>query len=155
MIHPIDFRAGIRSGGIVPLIAVQARTPARVPLFSFKVSCGFPSPADDYMDRPLDFNELLVTNPPATFALRVENESMIGAGLFPNDIAIIDRSIRPRSGNIILALVDGGYTIKRYRRRASGIVLQAENKAFPDIPITEGMEFEVFGVMKYSIRVHA
>jgi DNA polymerase V len=132
---------------------VQARTHANIPLMSHKASCGFPSPADDYLDRPLDFNELLVANPAATFAVRVGGDSMINAGLYPDDIAVVDRSLTARDKNIILALVDGEFTIKRYRKKASRVWLQAENPAYNDIKINEETAFEVWGVIKYSVRM--
>lgn len=154
MIEPfVELRPGMRSGSVAALMRVEARSHLHVPLFSFGASCGFPSPADDYLDRPLDFNELLIENPAATFAVRIAGESMIGAGLFAGDIAIVDRSKTPRSGSIVLALVDGEFTIKRYLRRDGGVVLEAENRAFPVIAITEGMQFEVWGVVKNSIRM--
>ena len=116
-------------------------------------SCGFPSPADDYLEHPLDFNELLIRNPAATFAVRLASDSMTGAGLFPGDIAVIDRSVTPTPGCIVLALLDGEFTIKRYRPRAGTILLQAENPAFPDIEVTAERAFEVWGVVTRSIRM--
>jgi hypothetical protein len=86
-------------------------------------ACGFPSPADDHLDRPLDFNKLLVQNPAATFAVRIAGESMTGAGLFPGDIAVVDRSLTPANGCIVLALIDGEFTIKRYQISGGGVVL--------------------------------
>src|SRR6478752_1926086 len=117
-------------------LPVQARLHLKVPLVGATAPAGFPSPADDYLDRPLDFNELLIENPDATFAVRLASDSMTGAGLFPGDIAVIDRSVTPTSGCIVLALLDGEFTIKRYRPRDGKIVLQAENPAFPDIEVT-------------------
>lgn len=116
-------------------------------------AAGFPSPADDYLDRPLDFNDLLVQNPAATFAVRIAGESMIGAGLFPGDIAIVDRSKTPAPGMIVLALVEGEFTVKRYRLRAGQVVLQAENRSFADIIIAEDVPFEVWGVVTKAIRM--
>ena len=117
-----------------------------MPLVGASASCGFPSPADDYLDRPLDFNELLIQNPAATFAVRISGESMTGAGLFPGDIAVVDRSLSPTHGCIVLALIEGEFTIKRYCRSGGMIVLQAENPAFPSIPISEESGLEVWGV---------
>ena len=94
-------------------------------------ACGFPSPADDYLDRPLDFNELLVRNPAATFAVRLASDSMIGAGLFPGDIAVIDRSVTPTPGCIVLALIDGEFTIKRYRPRDGKSCCRRKIRPFP------------------------
>ena len=105
------------------------------------------------MDRALDFNELLIENPAATFAVRIAGESMTGAGIFPNDIAVVDRSRTPVDASVVLALVDGEFTVKRYRRRGKRVWLQAENPAFKDIPITEETAFEVWGVVKHTIRV--
>ena len=78
-----------------------------VPLMASPAACGFPSPADDYLDRPLDFNELLIENPAATFAVRIAGDSMTGVGLFPGDIAVVDRSRTAADGSIVLALLDG------------------------------------------------
>jgi DNA polymerase V len=132
---------------------VEARVPARVPLMSCRAACGFPSPADDYLDRPLDFNELLIENPAATFAVRIAGDSMIEAGLFPNDIAIVDRSLPVIDKCIVLALLDGEFTIKRYRQTRSRVWLHAENPAYKDITITEDMSFEVWGVIHRAIRM--
>lgn len=134
-------------------LAVMARTRMAVPLVGSTVAAGFPSPADDYLDRSLDFNELLIANPAATFAVRVTGDSMIGVGIFPGDIAVVDRSHSPADRSIILALVDGEFTLKRYRRRSGKIWLESENAAYKDIPITEDMTFEVWGVIQKSIRI--
>ncbi|MFZ5734395.1 MAG: LexA family protein [Pseudomonadota bacterium] len=137
----------------VPVAAIANRSSVRVPLVSSTVAAGFPSPADDYLDRPLDFNELLIENPAATFAVRVAGESMTGAGIFPGDIAIVDRSKTAASGAIVLALVDGEFTIKRYRKRGGRVVLQAENSKYKDIVIPEDATFEVWGVVTKAIRM--
>jgi DNA polymerase V len=143
----------LRAGDINAFLDIEPRGPATVPLVMSPASCGFPSPADDYLDRALDFNELLIRNPAATFAVRIAGESMTGAGLFPGDIAIVDRSLSPTNGCIVLALIEGEFTVKRYRLNAGGIVLQAENAAFKDILIPEDSAFEVWGVVKHSIRM--
>ena len=85
--------------------------------------------------------------------MRIAGESMTGAGLFPGDIAVVDRSVAPFNGCVVLALVDNEFTIKRYRKKAGGVVLQAENKAFRDIVIPEDSSFEVWGVVKHAIRM--
>jgi DNA polymerase V len=144
----------LRAGDISAFLDVECRTPGMsVPLVSSSVAAGFPSPADDYLDRPLDFNELLIENPAATFAVRVGGESMTGAGLFPNDIAIVDRSRTAVNGCVVLALVDGEFTLKRYRRRGAQVVLQAENAKYQDIVIEETTQFEVWGVVTKAIRM--
>lgn len=143
----------LRASDINGFLDVEARTHQTVPLVLSLVPCGFPSPAEDYLDNPLDFNELLIHNPAATFAVKIIGESMTGAGIFPGDIAIVDRSLKPYNGCIVLALIDGEFTVKRYRIKADGIVLQAENAAFQDIVIPEECAFEVWGVVKNSIRM--
>ena len=123
-----------------------------VPLAGSSVPAGFPSPAEDYIDRALDFNELLIENPAATFAVKIAGESMTGAGLFPGDIAVINRARTPSNGCVVMVLVDGDFTVKRYRVKDGQITLQAENPAYPDIEIKDGADFEVWGVVAHSIR---
>ena len=142
-----------RSGDVQALYGVQAQAAATVPLMAWHVPCGFPSPAEDYVERPLDFNELLIVHPAATFAVRVQGDSMTGAGIFPGDIAIVDRAVTPANNSVILALIDGAFTIKRYRCRGEARWLQAENPAYPDLPLTEASAFEVWGVVTKSIRM--
>jgi DNA polymerase V len=143
----------LKAGNVGAFLTVDAQLALCVPLVSSSVAAGFPSPADDHLDRPLDFNELLIENPAATFAVRISGESMLGAGIFPNDIAIVDRSRKPVSGCIVLALLDGEFTVKRYRVKGGRVVLQAENKEFPDIVVGEEAVFEVWGVVRKSIRM--
>jgi DNA polymerase V len=143
----------LRAGDINAFLDISAHTTASVPLASTAAACGFPSPADDYMDRPLDFNELLVKNPAATFAVRISGESMRDRGLLPGDIAVVDRSRSAVSGCIVLGLVGGEFTIKTYRLKAGGgLVLEAANPDFPDIAIVEASAFEVWGVVTGIIR---
>lgn len=132
---------------------MEAGNRQTVPLVEGNAACGFPSPADDYLDRPLDFNELLIQNPAATFAVRLTSESMTGAGLFPGDIAIVDRSVSPTPGCIVLAILDGEFTVKRYRPRGDGVVLEADNAAFDAIEVSAERAFEIWGVITKSIRM--
>ena len=142
-----------RNDAIGAFFDVEASIAATVPLMTGKAECGFPSPADDYLDRPLDFNELLIKNAAATFAVRIAGESMTAIGLFSGDIAVINRAARVVDRSIVLALVDGEFTLKRYRKRRGRVWLQAENPNFKDIDITEEMAFEVWGVVTNSIRM--
>jgi DNA polymerase V len=84
-----------------------------LPLFSGKVAAGFPSPADDYVEKTLDLNELLVQKPAATFFVRAQGESMLGVGIHPNDILVVDRSIEPVLGKIVICALNGELTVKR------------------------------------------
>src|ERR1700677_1860909 len=120
----------LRAGDINAFFDVKAGRPVTVPLMASPAACGFPSPADDYLDGPLDFNELLIENPAATFAVRIAGESMTGAGLFTGDIAVVDRARTANDGSIVLALLAGEFTIKRYRCKGARAWLEAENPVF-------------------------
>jgi DNA polymerase V len=137
-------------GGIA---CVLARTHQVVPLVLGRASAGFPSPADDYLDRPLDFNELLIANPDATFAVRVVGDSMIGAGIFPGNIAVVDRSKTAGDRSIVLAIFEGEFTLKRYRQRGNRRWIEAENANYAPIELTEDSAFEIWGVVRNSIRM--
>jgi DNA polymerase V len=143
----------LRAGDINAFLDVEPQRAAAVPLMASLATCGFPSPADDYLDHPLDFNELLIDNPAATFAVRIAGESMTGIGLFPGDIAVIDRARTAVDGSIVLALLGGEFAIKRYRRKGKRAWLQAENPSFKDIVLNEDSAFEVWGVIVKSIRM--
>ena len=100
-----------KSGDVAAFFGVEGRSALRMPMMAWSAACGFPSPAEDYVDRPLDFNELLIEHPAATFAIRIEGDSMTGACIFPGDIAVVDRAREPVNGNIVLALLDGAFTL--------------------------------------------
>ena len=141
------------AGDVAEFLTVEARSHLTVPLVGCKVPAGFPSPADDHLDKPLDFNELLISNPAATFVIRIEGLSMIGAGIHPGDLAVVDKALVVSNGAIVLAVLNGEFTIKRYRQRGKVVWLQAENPDFKPVRITEEMQFEVWGVIKRSIRM--
>lgn len=122
------------------------------PLFSCGVSAGFPSPAEDYIERQLDLNELLIQKPSATFFVRVNGDSMTGAGINHNDILVVDRSLDPVSGKIVIAIIDGEFTVKRMIRDDYSCKLVAENPDYPPIEITEESSCEVWGVVTSSIH---
>ena len=123
-----------------------------LPLFSGKVAAGFPSPADDYVEKTLDLNELLVQKPAATFFVRAEGESMIGAGIHPNDILVVDRSIKPVSGKIVICALNGELTVKRLKSDSGVIILAAENPAYADIIINADMDMVIWGVVTNVIH---
>jgi DNA polymerase V len=123
-----------------------------LPLFSGKVAAGFPSPADDYIEKTLDLNELLVQRPAATFFVRAEGESMLGAGIHPNDILVVDRSLEPVTGKIIICALNGELTVKRLKSERDVIVLGAENPAYPDIVVQDGMDMVIWGVVTNVIH---
>ena len=118
-----------------------------LPLGEVRVSAGFPSPAADYEDKRLDINEYLVRNPVSTFFFSVEGDSMQGAEIFDGDILVVDKSIRPRHGQIVIAFVDGQRLVKRLYQRAGRVALVAENSAYPPLEIRDGMELLIWGVV--------
>jgi DNA polymerase V len=123
-----------------------------LPLFSGKVAAGFPSPADDYIEKTLDLNELLVQKPAATFFVRAEGESMLGAGIHPNDILVVDRSIKPVSGKIVICALNGELTVKRLKSDSGVIILAAENPAYADIILNADMNMVIWGVVTHVIH---
>ena len=130
-------------------------TSIALPLFSSKVPAGFPSPAEEHVEKRLDPSEFLIDHKEATFFVTVQGYSMIDVGLMPNDIAVIDRSKIASIGDIVVALVDGEFTIKILNRKKDGTprLLPANSSgAFAPIEIKEGMAFEVWGVVISSFR---
>ena len=123
-----------------------------LPYFSSAVSAGFPSPADDYLDADLDLNTLLVAHPAATYYLRVEGASMIGAGIHNGDIVIVDRSLTPKNEDIVIAVLDGELTIKRLHTAKGVLTLVPENSAFQPITITSHQDFIIWGVVTGCVR---
>ncbi len=123
-----------------------------IPIFLESVSAGFPSPADDYLEGRLDLNEYLVRNPSATFFLRVTGDSMIDAGIHSGDVLIVDRSLTPRSGSIVIAAIDGELVVKRLKISKNKIYLIPENRKYEPIEIKSEMNFEVWGVVTSVIH---
>jgi len=125
-----------------------------IPLFSSYVPCGFPSPADDYLESPIDLNEHLIRRPAATFFVRAKGESMVGAGIFDGDLIVIDRSIDAQHGHIVLASINGEFTLKRLIKNGVNMILQPENSKHSPIVVNEESDFKVWGVVAHSIRKH-
>ncbi|MDW7771611.1 MAG: translesion error-prone DNA polymerase V autoproteolytic subunit [Desulfobulbaceae bacterium] len=132
---------------IAAVYGLEQKSRIRRPLFLSGVSAGFPSPADDYVDRKLDLNELLIKNPAATFFVRVAGDSMTGAGIQHDDILVVDRSLEPGSGNIVIAVYDGELTVKRLIHDKKGMRLAAENPNYPSLIIAEENGCEIWGVV--------
>lgn len=124
----------------------------RLPFYQHAISAGFPSPAEDDVEGRLDLNELLIKHPAATFFLRVSGSSMIKAGIHHQDILIVDRSIEPVHGKIVIASLNGELTVKRLRYQGNKIQLAAENDAYPPIDITEEMDLRIWGVVVHVIH---
>ncbi len=126
--------------------------PYSIPLFEARIPAGFPSPADDYIDRSLDLNELLIKHPAATFFVRVSGNSMVGAGIHSGDILIVDRAEMPASNSIVIAALNGELTVKRFVKTGGGVYLLAESPEYDPMQITPEMSFEVWGVVIHVIH---
>ena len=117
-----------------------------------KVSAGFPSPAQDYIDKKIDMNEHLIQNECATFIVRVASLSMINAGIDIDDELIVDRSLEAKHRDIIVALVDNDFTVKRLMMDETGIWLKAENPEYSNIYLNDGQQLEIWGVVTFVLK---
>jgi len=124
----------------------------KIPLFSSTVAAGYPSPAEDHVEETLDLNDYMVQRPDSTFMLRVEGESMKDAGILPNDILIVDRSLKAVHNKIIIAAIDGELTVKRLFHRGGLVKLLPENPAYPEIELESEAELKIWGVVVGSFR---
>lgn len=135
---------------ILPL--AEQTLPQSFPLMSHSVRAGFPSPADDYVEKRIDLNDELIQHREATFFLRVRGHSMVGAGIDDGDELIVDRAIKPEHGRIVVAAVDGELTVKRFYRRGGVVKLVAESTEHPDIELKDGQEMVIWGVVTKIIK---
>lgn len=124
-----------------------------LPLYAHKVVAGFPSPADDYVEARLDLNQKLIRNKEATFLLTVQGDSMKKIGIKDGDILVVDKSITPTDGKIVIAAVDGELTVKRLSIKSTGTWLVPENDDYPPIPIREESEVVIWGVVTSTISL--
>lgn len=116
------------------------------------VRAGFPNPADDARSTALDLNELVVRHPVATYYLRVEGDSMTGAGVVAGDIVVVDKSLEPKNGDIVVAAVDGDFTLKHLKRDGQKAWLVAANPAYPPIALHEALDAQLWGVVTHIIH---
>jgi DNA polymerase V len=131
---------------------VQTGTKLQLPLFNTLVPAGFPSPADDYMEGKIDLNQKLIQHPDSTFFVKVTGNSMTEAGIFPDDIIIVDRQQQAKHGDIILACLDGEFTVKQLSKKAGKISLIPANPNYQPIQVEEDQVFQVWGVVTYVIH---
>ena len=124
----------------------------KLDLFLSPVPAGFPSPASDYIDKSIDLNEILIKNKIATFLVRALGDSMVDAGIFSGDILIVDKSITPSNKNIVVAILNGEFTVKRFIRDSNKIFLQPENKKYRNIEISNEDDFKIWGVVTFVIH---
>lgn len=123
-----------------------------VPLFRSPIKAGFPSATDGEVENILDLNSYLITHPASTYLLRVKGDSMLNAGILNNDILIVDRSITAENNSIVIAALDGEFTVKRLIKKDNKVLLRPENENYEDIVIKEGAELEIWGVVIHSIH---
>ena len=140
-------------------MAAHAETihPARVesrcwrPLFAAPVPAGFPSPADDYIERALDLNEHLIKHPAATFFVRASGDSMLG-NIHSGDLLVVDRAKEAQDGSIVIAIVDGELTVKRLRKRGNSATLESDNPAYAPLAVNEESDVAIWGVVTNVIH---
>ncbi len=123
-----------------------------IPLLEGCVAAGFPSSAENFIDKSLDLNELLISHPTSTFFIRVKGDSMVKAGILSNDILVVDRSLSVLNNRIVIARINDELTVKRIKREADKLYLMPDSDEYKPIEITEAMDFEVWGVVTYVIH---
>jgi DNA polymerase V len=137
---------------IVDIFKANTASKQALPLYLSRIKAGFPSPADDYLDKTLDLNEHLIKHPASTFFVKVKGDSMTGAGICSGDMLIVDRSLEPKDKRIIVACLNGEFTVKRMSKINGKLFLLAENPKYAPIEIKNGMDFEVWGVVMHVIH---
>jgi DNA polymerase V len=144
----IEFVEASRLRGVPQLVPGQ---PLLLPVAGMHVRAGFTSPADDFLDKRIDLNQVLITHPQATFLLRVAGDSMRDAGIHDGDTLVVNRALKPRHGHIVVATLDGEFTVKYLHQRAGRTRLRPANPTFPDIVPRDGQTIEVVGVVTSAI----
>lgn len=134
---------------VIDLLLPQERT--FITFFDASVQAGFPSPATDYIEERIDLNQLLIKSPSATFFIKVEGESMVGAFIPPKALLVVDRSVRASNGDIIVAVVNGEFTVKRLVKTQAGLFLTPENNKYKPLKVEEDCDFQVWGVVRKII----
>ena len=135
-------------------LARDGDTLVRVAIMGQALCAGFPSPADDFLEGSLELPRWLVPNPPATFAWNISGDSMRAAGIFDRDLAVVDRSLKPGNGSVVVAAIDGEMSVKRLRIEGTRAQLAFENPDLPAFSLDEAAEGEIWGVVRFSIRWH-
>ena len=131
----------------------KTERPLELPLFLERIPCGFPSPAQDYVEESLDLNRLVVKHPSATYFVRVSGDSMSGAGIGDGDLLVVDRSLKADHGDIVVAAVAGEFTVKELRTRPS-LLLVPHNPQYKPIAFHAEEELQIFGVVTFSLKAH-
>ncbi|WP_415718253.1 LexA family protein [Maridesulfovibrio sp.] len=136
----------------IEILSPAAADITELPLLLSEVIAGFPSPADDYIDKTMDLNEHLISNKAATFLIRAYGDSMLDANISEGDILVVDRSKDAHNNSIIIAVVNGELTVKRIKQQNGRIYLVPENPDYSPLEITAETSFEVWGVVTYIIH---
>jgi DNA polymerase V len=138
---------------IIEFFAADIGTRYRRPFYQQPVAAGFPSPAEDHIDQKLDLNRYFVKNPAATFYVKVDGDSMTGAGIHSGDMLIGDCSIEPTSGKVVIVVINGEHTMKRLMREGDRLLLMAEKTDYPPIEVSELEELHIWGVVTYVLHL--
>ena len=136
----------------IDLFSIIKKKQINTPVFLDKVSAGFPSPATDYMENKLDLNEYLIRHPAATFIVKARVSSMVNADIYSGDLLIVDRSVTPKSNNIVIASIFGDLTVKKLKKKEKSFFLISANDEYPSIEVKEEMECFIWGVVTYIIH---
>ena len=123
-----------------------------IPFYQSDVPAGFPSPAEDFMDLDLNLQEYLVQHPSATFCVRVTGDSMQNAGIFSGDVMVVDKALEPKNNDIVLAVLDGEFTVKHIRKSENELYLMPANNNYQPVKITSEVDFKVWGVVTFIIQ---
>jgi DNA polymerase V len=137
---------------VVEVLGFEKHSKLPLPLYLAAVPAGFPSPADDYIDRSLDLNEHLIDHPAATFFVRVSGDSMTGAGIHSGDMLIVDRAAEPVHGKVVIAALNGELTVKRIHCKNGALRLMPDSPGFTPVDVPPEADFEVWGVVTYVIH---
>ncbi|CCO24789.1 LexA family protein [Maridesulfovibrio hydrothermalis] len=136
----------------VEILKPEILNKTELPFFLSEVAAGFPSPADDYIDKKMDLNEHLIKHPAATFFVRAYGDSMQDANISQGDILIVDRAVDACHNTIVIAVYNGELTVKRLKQEGQKLYLAPENKNYPRLEVTEETSFEIWGVVTYIIH---
>ncbi|HHE07953.1 MAG TPA: translesion error-prone DNA polymerase V autoproteolytic subunit [Chlorobaculum parvum] len=142
----------IHSGPILDFFTPDFSTELELPMAGVNISAGFPSPAEDFEELPLDLNKALIKHPAATFYARVKGTSMTDAGILDGDLLVIDKSLDPKSGDIAVCFLDGEFTVKRIEQLDDGLFLMPANEQYQPIRISEESDFQVWGIVTFVIH---
>jgi len=138
--------------GRVTFLRIDEEGLRKVPMFEQAVQCGFPSPADDFLDLDINLNDYLVKHKSATFCVRVNGNSMEDDGIQSGDILIVDRAEEKKDNSIVLAVIDNEFTVKRIKKSGEKLFLNPANENYQPIEITEDMSFQIWGLVTFVIH---